>query len=262
MRISQLAERSGVPVTTLRFYERAGLVPAERSSAGYRLYGQESLGRLDFIGAAKHLGLALEEIAELLGTWERGACAQVKADLRPRLARSLAEAEQRRAEVDGFIGELRRASAHLDALPDRAERCGPRCGFPPERSSATFAAGDRSDADDDGTDADSLAVPVACSLKPGELDGRAAQWRQLLADGRHREIDQGLEVTVPSARAGELAALCVAEQECCPFFDFVLRLDGPMVHLEVRAPEQARELVERLIAVPWPTPTCAASAGR
>ncbi len=53
---------------------------------------------------------------------------------------------------------------------------------------------------------------------------------------------------MPAARAGDLAALCVAEQECCPFFTFVLHLDGPMVHLEVRAPQQARELVDQLTA--------------
>ncbi|HEX4249696.1 MAG TPA: MerR family DNA-binding transcriptional regulator, partial [Pseudonocardia sp.] len=37
MRISQLAERSGVPATTLRFYESSGLLPSGRSPAGYRL---------------------------------------------------------------------------------------------------------------------------------------------------------------------------------------------------------------------------------
>ncbi|WP_416316268.1 MerR family DNA-binding transcriptional regulator [Streptomyces sp. S584] len=36
MRISQLAERSGVPATTLRFYEGVGLLPADRTPAGYR----------------------------------------------------------------------------------------------------------------------------------------------------------------------------------------------------------------------------------
>ncbi|WP_244318556.1 MerR family DNA-binding transcriptional regulator [Streptomyces brevispora] len=50
MRISQLAERSGVPATTLRFYETAGLLPAERTPAGYRLYGQDAVDRLAFIG--------------------------------------------------------------------------------------------------------------------------------------------------------------------------------------------------------------------
>ena len=120
IRISQLAERSGVPATTLRFYEASGLLPAARSEAGYRLYGEEALRRLAFIGTAKHLGLMLEDIAELLAVWESGACAQVKADLRPRIASRLAQTEQCAAELAAFASTLRGALAHLDALPDRA----------------------------------------------------------------------------------------------------------------------------------------------
>lgn len=261
MRISQLAERSGVPVTTLRFYEDAGLVPAERSAAGYRLYGQEALERLGFIGAAKRLGLPLEEIGELLDVWQRGACAQVKADLRPRLAARLSQAETRRVEVEAFVGALRRALARLDALPDRAGRCDPKCGFPTAQNADRGTRGTRSTRSTRGTvvglpwptraegeGGRRGKSPVACSLRPGELQQRAERWREILADGRRREIDQGFEVTVPADRAGELALLCVAEQECCPFFDFALRFEGPMAHLEVRAPREARELVEQLTA--------------
>ncbi|MFD5036597.1 MerR family DNA-binding transcriptional regulator [Streptomyces sp. NPDC058377] len=45
MRISQLAERSGVPATTLRFYAGAGLLPADRTPAGYRVYGEDAVER-------------------------------------------------------------------------------------------------------------------------------------------------------------------------------------------------------------------------
>ena len=47
--------------TTLRFYEGAGLLPG-RTPAGYRVYGEDAVERLGFIGAGKHLGLLLEEI--------------------------------------------------------------------------------------------------------------------------------------------------------------------------------------------------------
>jgi DNA-binding transcriptional MerR regulator len=129
MRISQLAERTGVPATTLRFYEGAGLLSAERTPAGYRLYGQNAVERLAFIGAAKHLGLGLDEIGELLRVWESGACSQVKADLRPRIAARLADAEQRAAELAAFTATLHQALEHLDDLPDRSERCDPQCAF-------------------------------------------------------------------------------------------------------------------------------------
>ncbi|MGN5382234.1 MerR family DNA-binding protein [Streptomyces lasalocidi] len=78
--------------------------------------------RLAFIGAAKHLGLPLEEVGELLTVWEDGACGEVRADLRPRIAARLAEAEQRTAELRSFTSSLRQALQHLDSLPDRAEQ--------------------------------------------------------------------------------------------------------------------------------------------
>ncbi|GGS47759.1 MerR family transcriptional regulator [Streptomyces badius] len=130
LRISQLAERSGVPATTLRFYKSAGLLSAGRTPAGYRMYGEDAIDRLAFIGAAKRLGLALEEIGRLVGVWEAGACREVKAGLRPRISARLAEAEARAAELAAFTASLRGALTRLDALPDRAGRCDPECGFP------------------------------------------------------------------------------------------------------------------------------------
>ncbi|MFD7134854.1 MerR family transcriptional regulator [Streptomyces sp. NPDC059894] len=125
MRISQLAERSGVPATTLRFYESAGLLPADRSPAGYRLHDEDAVERLAFIGAAKHLGLPLEEVAELLAVWEPGACTEVKADLRPRTTARIADAQARAAELPAFIATLHQALEQLDMLPDRPGGCDP-----------------------------------------------------------------------------------------------------------------------------------------
>lgn len=129
MRISQLAARTGVPATTLRFYEGAGLLNAQRSPAGYRMYGAEAVDQLAFIAAAKHLGLDLEEIAELLRVRQAGACAQVKAELRPMITARIAEAERRAAELAAFTASLHRALDHLDELPDRAQPCDPQCTF-------------------------------------------------------------------------------------------------------------------------------------
>ena len=56
--IGQLANRAGVGVETVRFYERCGLMPEPpRSAAGYRQYGPEAVTRLAFIGRAKALEL-------------------------------------------------------------------------------------------------------------------------------------------------------------------------------------------------------------
>ncbi|WP_345355377.1 MerR family transcriptional regulator [Actinoallomurus liliacearum] len=239
MRISQLAERTGVPATTLRFYETAGLLPADRTPAGYRSYGPDAIERLSFIGAAKHLGLPLEEIAELLLVWESGACADVKADLRPRVAARLTEAERRTAELTAFAASLHRALARLDALPDRAGRCDPECGLltppPAESSPCAERDGERW-----------RTAPVACSLTGQDVAERAAHWQRLLAGAGREPIDEGVRLTLPAEHAGELAALAAEEQRCCPFFDFRLHLDGPVAHLEVRAPADGATLLTDL----------------
>jgi MerR family copper efflux transcriptional regulator len=126
-RISQLAERVGVPATTLRFYESAGLLPAGRTASGYRIYNEEAVERLGFIGAAKRLGLSLEEIAELLEVWERGPCADVRDEMRQHLVARIADAERRAAELAAFTAAVQQAIEHLDTLPDRSERCGIEC---------------------------------------------------------------------------------------------------------------------------------------
>ncbi|GAA4091598.1 MerR family transcriptional regulator [Actinomadura miaoliensis] len=233
MRISQLAERTGVPATTLRFYESAGLLPADRTPAGYRVYGQDAVERLAFIGAAKDLGLPLEEIAELLRVWAAGACAEVKAELRPRVAARLTEVERRVAELTALTVSLRRALAHLDALPDRSRRCDPRCGFPGSGPPA-------------GTGERWRREPVACSLSGDGMAERAGRWREVLDGAEREEIDDGVRLTLPADRTAAVAALAADEQRCCPFFDFRLHLDGPVVRLEARAPADAAGLLAAL----------------
>lgn len=239
-RISQLAERTGVPATTLRYYESAGLLPAERSSAGYRIYDEPAVERQGFISIAKQLGLPLEEIGELLHVWETGACVRVKTELRPRLRARLAGAEQRREDVARFISTLRAALAHLDALPDRSSRCDPNCGF---LTLATAAEQSIDTSRERWRDA-----PVSCSLTRDGMTDRTGQWRTVLADATRRPIPDGLQLTLPVERLAAVAELAAAEQACCPFFDFRLHLDGPDLHLEVRAPVDAQDMLTTLFS--------------
>ena len=64
--VGELAQRSGFAPSALRFYERAGLIDAERTSGGQRRYERIVLRRLAFIRAARHVGLTLDEVRELL----------------------------------------------------------------------------------------------------------------------------------------------------------------------------------------------------
>jgi DNA-binding transcriptional MerR regulator len=57
MRISELAERVGVPTSTVRYYERIGLLgPPARTGSGYRDYGEDSATLLLFVHRARRMG--------------------------------------------------------------------------------------------------------------------------------------------------------------------------------------------------------------
>ena len=63
--IGQVASRSGVTASTIRYYESIGLLPAPERESGQRRYDESVLGRLAFIGVAQEAGFTLREIGEL-----------------------------------------------------------------------------------------------------------------------------------------------------------------------------------------------------
>ncbi|KOV92281.1 MerR family transcriptional regulator [Streptomyces sp. NRRL B-3648] len=253
-RISQLAQRSGVPATTLRFYEDSGLLPADRTPSGYRVYGEDAVERLAFISSAKLLGLALDEIRELLDVREEGVCASVRARMLPLIRGRIAQTDGRIAELRAFSAHLARVHADLSG-PAPTGACGPDCGctttspapaaepVPIELSPTRFSM-----------DTDPWReVPVACALGGAELGERTAQWQQLVAKATsHEEITDGLRLSFPADAelAGDLAKLAAAEQSCCAFFDFTLHLTPTALQLDVRAPESAAGILDDLFGAP------------
>lgn len=68
MKISELANQVNLNASTIRYYERLGLLPAaQRSLAGYRIYHANDVNRLHMINLARSLGFNLEEIKQLFG---------------------------------------------------------------------------------------------------------------------------------------------------------------------------------------------------
>ena len=67
MRIGKVAEKAGVGVETIRFYERKGLIeqPRKPVDGGYRSYSPETVIRVRFVREAQCLGFSLKEIEEL-----------------------------------------------------------------------------------------------------------------------------------------------------------------------------------------------------
>ena len=73
LKVGELAERAGVGVQTLHYYERVGLLPkSDRSASNYRLYQSDALRRVQFIKKAQSLGFTLEEIKEILALRGQG----------------------------------------------------------------------------------------------------------------------------------------------------------------------------------------------
>jgi MerR family mercuric resistance operon transcriptional regulator len=106
--IGILSERSGVNIETIRYYERADLLPKpQRSAAGYRLYRTIDSDRLCFIRRARDLGFSLDEVRRLLDL----------ADQKSRSCRRVHDiAVEHLAEVRAKIGDLRRMERVLATL--------------------------------------------------------------------------------------------------------------------------------------------------
>jgi len=64
--IGELSERSGVPASALRFYEREGLIQSRRTTGNQRRYHRTTLRRIAFIRASQAVGIPLSEIGEVL----------------------------------------------------------------------------------------------------------------------------------------------------------------------------------------------------
>ena len=103
--IGQIAEAVGVATSTLRYYEREGLLePADRSPAGYRLYEPRAIDQLRFIRSAQSVGFSLEDIKALLALNARTSCKQVQVLIEERLA----DVSQRIADLKSVQDTLNR----------------------------------------------------------------------------------------------------------------------------------------------------------
>ncbi|MGF1428898.1 redox-sensitive transcriptional activator SoxR [Kitasatospora sp. LaBMicrA B282] len=103
--IGELAARSGLAPSALRYYEELGLIHAERTAGGRRLFARQALRRVAFVRAAQTVGLSLDEARE--------AMADLPVDRSPSAGewRPVATAWQQR--IDEQIADLERLRDHL-----------------------------------------------------------------------------------------------------------------------------------------------------
>lgn len=107
MQIGALSKETGVHIETIRYYEKAGVMPnPPRSSGGRRLYDDEYKSRLSFVKRCRELGFSLDDVRSLLGLVDGGyTCGEVQ---------KMTLAHQQ--EIKSKITDLRRLDRTLGKL--------------------------------------------------------------------------------------------------------------------------------------------------
>ncbi|MYS88692.1 MULTISPECIES: MerR family transcriptional regulator [Streptomyces] len=106
------ARAAGVPVSTLRYYERRGFLSPERDPhSGYRRYSEEDVRRARFVQRAQRLGFGMGDVAAFLTLSEKGVVPS---------SRLRAVVEAKLADLDSRIADLARMREALAALADGA----------------------------------------------------------------------------------------------------------------------------------------------
>lgn len=115
MRIGELAKATGVDVETIRYYEKAGLLPAPaREGNGYRAYGVEHLERLAFVRHCRALDMPLDAVRRLLDF----------------VARPEADCGDINELIDDQLGRVRARIDSLRALERQLSALRAQCGEP------------------------------------------------------------------------------------------------------------------------------------
>ena len=136
MQIAELARQAGVATSTVRYYERIGLLPEPaRTEAGYRSDGDDAPARLLFVIRAKHMGLSLDQIAELLPIWDGVNCAATHDEI-TRLV------EEKRSEIADRIETLQHFADQLDDVAQALAESPPPPACLPDLSCCVPETGD------------------------------------------------------------------------------------------------------------------------
>lgn len=126
MTIGEIAKAASVPTSTLRYYERAGLLaPPARTAARYRVYDEESLQRLRFIRGAQTVGFTLDDIRLLLSLNSDAPCEDVQQLLELRIAhvdRKVAEMKYLRSTLAKALDRCRKSKRACPVLTDLKSR--------------------------------------------------------------------------------------------------------------------------------------------
>ena len=122
LRIGEVAERGGVNLQTIRYYEREKLLPdPPRLASGYRVYPDQTVRRVRFIKRAQEIGFTLAEIRELLA---------IRIDSGRDSAEVRALANAKINDIEEKIQTLHRIKEALGRITERCSGCGPASECP------------------------------------------------------------------------------------------------------------------------------------
>ncbi len=108
--IGQVAKRTGLAVSAIRYYESEGLISANRNRGGHRRFARAQIRRVSFILIAQKFGLTLPHIKNVLAQLPDGRTpnaqdwAKISQGLRVHLNKKISELEHMRDSLDGCIG--------------------------------------------------------------------------------------------------------------------------------------------------------------
>lgn len=242
VRISELAGAVGVAPSTVRYYERIGLVPEpERTASGYRVYSADAEARLRFIVRGKRLGLSLQQVGELLGVWGGTNCAATQEHLLQLL-------DEKQGQVSADIAELREFSGRLRAVQDQLAASPAPATCSPELDCCAPLIADESA--DEGE-----REPIACTLDgigiATRLDEFANLFRRALIGRETTEEGIRFRFAADPGAEVEIRDLARREQTCCSFFRFDITVNGGEVWWDATVDDpNARPLLAELANLP------------
>ena len=104
LKIGEVSKQAGVAVGAIRYYESIGLLQSERGENGYRYYGDNAIGQIQFIKKAQSLGFSLEEIGEILTIHQQGdmPCERVQSLLQDKIDQIAAQIKEMQSLKQGL----------------------------------------------------------------------------------------------------------------------------------------------------------------
>jgi len=126
VQIGDVAERTGLSLRTIRWYEEVGLVPpSARTSGGFRLYTDADIERLELVKRMKPLDFTLEEMRDLLTTVDQLAAASATSAERAALSERLAMYRELADErVEALRNQLVNAELFAQSLAEHGSARG------------------------------------------------------------------------------------------------------------------------------------------